>query len=985
MEIKFVFLGLAIILSTLSGQQLLGSRDNSTIEIAVIFTERDSNERIQAIEEATIKFWQMNTSQTQFGNWRINFKGLNVSICGGCSVMEKLRKLDNNMGNISFFDGAVFLTVNRDAGLMSSLLCNAGIATIGLFEDNTFASQGLSSYFTRMRRPHIFSYAYVMKELVLKMGWRRICLVASADQDGVEFAGYVKYFVVKNKWKLISVIWIDSETESRINKLIGVINDTKAEVVMMYGRNSKAQSFFQKATTKFSKDNLIWLITEHLGYGLPVDLLPTGILRVNHRQTMSESQHLKDVDLLTDAFGLFLEGFKLAASEMCGAGIQAGECLEHVQVADFRRIFTRYIRDTSYQGISAAFAVTQTEQGKPKRPVDIWNLQKDSFGHKYWTQVGLWTRSGLALDRFMTSTGPVEPYVLPPRQTLRVPIVSTPVWTQVGEAYKGGQQGEDMCMNGEFCYMYNSTDKTKLERTTFCCVGTQIDLIKLLERDLNFNAEIYFVPDGKWGTQLASDEWNGLMNELVTGKGDITAFLGISSQRLADVEFTQPYFTLQLTILVKTINASELNPQIHWNFQDPFHWDLWVMVIASCNIVLVVIWALDRMSPRGHRRRLKILQQGNAPVDNGFTLLDSMSYVWGVAFSKDIGAENTPRGPSARFVSIFFAFMALILVNTYCANLTAFLLEDNVVLPISGVEDRKLLDTSLYPPDGFQLGVVQGSFEEAFFKNHNKKELQLLYNVNIKINLVKGMNEGFDLLQKGKLDGLVGDEVSLQSQANVDDCKFSLIKKSFYNLGVAFAFPKGSPWASEATLSVLKNQENGTLDQIRKLRFPKNTCQKQSVRKFGIADFSGLFVTVVIVIAFGLLAVIFEVIVVIILMKGEKCLGKVGVFLREFVLGVKEGDRLLNFRELYSFSITEKSWNINKDKNKRKTSPGVLGYQNGGFVVTHDVSDGVTRRMRERLDVTDDIELEITPVDLNPLNELNSNCINHNRKNGSKK
>ena len=67
-----------------------------------------------------------------------------------------------------------------------------------------------------------------------------------------------------------------------------------------------------------------------------------------------------------------------------------------------------------------------------------------------------------------------------------------------------------------------------------------------------------------------------------------------------------------------------------------------------------------------------------------------MSYVWGVAFSKDIGAEKTPRSVSARCVSTVYAFMAMIIVNTYCANLMAFLVQDNFVLPIDGIRDPKV-------------------------------------------------------------------------------------------------------------------------------------------------------------------------------------------------------------------------------------------------------------------------------------------------------
>lgn len=74
-----------------------------------------------------------------------------------------------------------------------------------------------------------------------------------------------------------------------------------------------------------------------------------------------------------------------------------------------------------------------------------------------------------------------------------------------------------------------------------------------------------------------------------------------------------------------------------------------------------------------------------------------MTYVWGVAFGKDIGAEKTPHSGSARCVSTFFAFFALIVVNTYCANLMAFLVQEEFVLPISGIRDEKVIFSDQYP------------------------------------------------------------------------------------------------------------------------------------------------------------------------------------------------------------------------------------------------------------------------------------------------
>ena len=86
-----------------------------------------------------------------------------------------------------------------------------------------------------------------------------------------------------------------------------------------------------------------------------------------------------------------------------------------------------------------------------------------------------------------------------------------------------------------------------------------------------------------------------------------------------------------------------------------------------------------------------------------------MTYVWGVAFGKDIGAEKTPHSSSARCVSAFFAFFALIVVNTYCANLMAFLVQEKFQLPISGIRDEKVicsLGTKLFFEVNLPLGEM---------------------------------------------------------------------------------------------------------------------------------------------------------------------------------------------------------------------------------------------------------------------------------------
>ena len=104
-----------------------------------------------------------------------------------------------------------------------------------------------------------------------------------------------------------------------------------------------------------------------------------------------------------------------------------------------------------------------------------------------------------------------------------------------------------------------------------------------------------------------------------------------------------------------------------------------------------------------------------------------MSYVWGVAFSKDIGAEKAPRSTSARFVSTVYAFMAMIIVNTYCANLMAFLVQDNFVLPVDGIRDPKVCRAHHFvtvfmkvSPGIFQLKTTVCVFPFILFQNYSE-------------------------------------------------------------------------------------------------------------------------------------------------------------------------------------------------------------------------------------------------------------------------
>ncbi|XP_022790110.1 glutamate receptor ionotropic, NMDA 1-like [Stylophora pistillata] len=447
----------------------------------------------------------------------------------------------------------------------------------------------------------------------------------------------------------------------------------------------------------------------------------------------------------------------------------------------------------------------------------------------------------------------------------------------------------------------------------------------MMQNELGFQSEIYFTPDGNYGDfDENTNTWNGIVQEVLSGQADFAIDISINSIRAKYLDFAPPFIHVALNILV--LKDLRVNEEIQWSsWLEPFQYELWIFILGFINVILLVTWWIDRKSPYGHYRQVD-------SGDDGFTLLDSMTYVWGVAFGKDIGAEKTPHSSSARCVSTFYAFFALIVVNTYCANLMAFLVQEQFVLPINGIRDEKIRHPSLMPPNGFKLGVQENSQEESYFKFHSEDMFREIYRVNLQVNFVKNFADGLEKLKNREIHGLVGDYLSLSQVANNDvNCSYSFAGPNFFNFGLGLALPKASPWLHDVNQAVLKHHENGTIETIERRWFNKKTCDLNPFKQLEIINLSGLFMTVVIIIAFCILAIFVEFGIVIAMIKLGDRLGAIGKFMKSFVLNVKEGEEA-HLHMQYSFIFRRQrkaSWDIAAANARVARITGVeLGFHN---------------------------------------------------------
>ena len=174
------------------------------------------------------------------------------------------------------------------------------------------------------------------------------------------------------------------------------------------------------------------------------------------------------------------------------------------------------------------------------------------------------------------------------------------------------------------------------------------------------------------------------------------------------------------------------------------------------------------------------------------------------------------------------------------------------------------------------------------------------------------------------IDGLIGDYLSLRHIASTDkNCSFTLIKENSLKSGYGFAVSKnGVPWLQEISLSVLKHQENNTVQSIEERWFPKQTCGGNKHRPLRAIDFAGLFWVLVAAAAFSLLALLVEGLMVFTLIKCGRCLGSFGRLLKRFLFNVKKGEEDYFTLQYRKARLMTRSWTVettNEDITQQQT------------------------------------------------------------------
>ncbi|GMH45671.1 hypothetical protein BSKO_13634 [Bryopsis sp. KO-2023] len=302
--------------------------------------------------------------------------------------------------------------------------------------------------------------------------------------------------------------------------------------------------------------------------------------------------------------------------------------------------------------------------------------------------------------------------------------------------------------------------------------GYHIELFRRAAEDLNIvNYEFHCLPFG----EMMSDLLVG-GEKCDMGVGGIT----ITTQRLkAGLHFSFPTYRGSLGVLVR----GQVNEGSTWSFLNPLHWSVWLAMALTSLVIPVIVFIIESLSCHGfiHKqdwsRGLK-----QAIWDSLVTLLNFGNF--------------TVHSQEARIIVVGYGFLVLILINTYVANLAAFLTITNIESSIKSVEDlsgRKIVAGGVYET---RLRTQRIHVSRTFTSAQKDDEVELFKK--------PGSN----------YDALIYDEPWV-THLGAKDCTLFVLGDTLSPFDYGFVFPNGSKSIEEDFSRVLVAlQENGTMTEL---------------------------------------------------------------------------------------------------------------------------------------------------------------------------
>ncbi|XP_049313481.1 glutamate receptor ionotropic, kainate 2 [Bactrocera dorsalis] len=337
--------------------------------------------------------------------------------------------------------------------------------------------------------------------------------------------------------------------------------------------------------------------------------------------------------------------------------------------------------------------------------------------------------------------------------------------------------------------------------------GYSMDLIDAIAKLLNFKYEFVLAPDGKYGSfNKLTQSWDGLVKQLLDGNADLgICDLTMTSARRQAVDFTPPFMTLGISILYA---KPEQPPPDLFSFLSPFSLDVWLYMATAYLGVSLLIFGLSRMAPADWENPHPCKEPEE--VENPWCMSNTTWLAVGSIMGQ--GCDILPKAASTRLVTGMWWFFALMMLNSYTANLAAFLTMSRMESSIESAED-------LAAQSKIKYGALLGGSTMGFFRDSNFSTYQRMWTAMETARpsvFTKNNDEGVDRVLKGKgLYAFLMESTTLEYIIE-RNCDLMQVGGWLDYKTYGIAMPFNSPYRKQISGAVLKLGESGMLSELKR-------------------------------------------------------------------------------------------------------------------------------------------------------------------------
>ncbi|XP_060702579.1 glutamate receptor ionotropic, NMDA 3A [Hemiscyllium ocellatum] len=680
-----------------------------------------------------------------------------------------------------------------------------------------------------------------------------------------DISRFLSYLSNNSNFELRALLNLtDMDDAGIIHFLHEKLNDLKdsSTSVLMFSSNAKCSGFvFETAAgLGLTSPEFHWVIGHPLNVeDLQTTGLPLGLLAYGEVNKPVLGNYVRDaVELIARAIStaVFIRPDTTLIQSMVNCNDKQKE-----GVLSSGQYLSRFLANTSFDGVTGYIHVQETSHIRSDHRYHIWNLRQDPLGKPTWVRVGKWNRQKIEIEQGIwpsRSHNEVNQQSSSSHSKLRVVTLVELPFVFTREVDRDGS-----CPAGLLCLDPHTKDPAVLTQlfeelnnengsvpTEYkkCCYGYCMDLLEKLSDDLGFDFDLYIVGDGKYGA-WKNGGWTGLVGDLLSGAAHmaVTSF-SINSARSRVIDFTSPFYSTSLAILVRSRDTAAPIGAFMW----PLHWSMWVGIFVALHLTALFLTLYEWKSPFGMtpngRNRIKV-----------FSYSSALNLCYAILFGRTVSSK-TPKCWTGRFLMNLWAIFCLLVLSSYTANLAAVMVGEKTFEELSGIHDTKLH----HPSQGFRFGTVRESSAEDYMKMSFPEMHEYTRRFNVPTTL-----DGVAHLKSdpSKLDAFIMDKALLDYEVSIDaDCKLITVGKPFAIEGYGIGLPQNIGLNSNISELISRYKSDGFMDMLHDKWYKMVPCGKRTFEvtetlQMGIKHFSGLFVLLCLGFAGSLLTTVGEQIV----------------------------------------------------------------------------------------------------------------------------